>query len=113
MSTQPFTPITREQAAQILSVSIATIDNWILKGILPKPKGIGERLVYWHPDAFYSRLHALLHPEAEQGSEKSALPTTQQSTERKRSIRLNDAVDRSERSDAARLARLNQKTAND
>ncbi|HEY6644470.1 hypothetical protein [Povalibacter sp.] len=109
MSTQPFTPITREQAAQILSVSIATIDNWIVKGILPKPKGIGERLVYWHPDTFYSRLHALLQPEVAQGSEKAALSPPQQSMETKRPTRKNDAVDRSERGDAARLARLNQK----
>lgn len=109
MSTQPFTPITREQAAQILSASLATIDNWILQGILPRPKRIGNRLVYWHPDVFYSALHALLHPGAEQGSDRAAMTISRQSTEPKRSNRKNDDVDRSERNDAARLARLNQK----
>ena len=84
MSTQPFVPVTREQAAEILSVSIATIDNWILKGILPKPKEIGERRVYWHPDEFYSRLHAYLQPQADQGNEKPTVPVPQQSTEPKR-----------------------------
>lgn len=109
MSTQPFTPVTREKAAELLAVSIATIDNWILKGILPKPKRIGDRLVYWHPDVFYLALHALLHPGAEQGSNNAAVATTLQTSDPKRSNRKNDDVDRSERNDAARLARLNQK----
>ena len=109
MSTQPFTPVTREKAAELLDVSIATIDNWILKGILPKPKRIGDRLVYWHPDVFYSALHALLQPGNEQGSDNAAVRIPQQSAVAKRSTRKNDPVDRSERNDAARLARLNQK----
>ena len=50
MST-PYKLITKEAAAELLSVSKRTIDNWIADGTLPMPTSIGRR-VYWHPDAF-------------------------------------------------------------
>lgn len=50
MST-PYKLITKEAAAELLSVSKRTIDNWIADGTLPIPTSIGRR-VYWHPDAF-------------------------------------------------------------
>lgn len=47
----PYKPITKEAAAELLSVSKRTIDNWISDGKLPMPTSIGRR-VYWHPDVF-------------------------------------------------------------
>ncbi len=47
MST-PYRPVTKEAAAELFSVSIRTIDNWIANGTLPMPKSVGRR-VYWHP----------------------------------------------------------------
>ncbi len=43
--------ITKEMAANILSRSIGTIDNWVRKGLMPQPKKIGH-CVYWHPEVF-------------------------------------------------------------
>ena len=43
--------ITKEAAAELLTVSKRTIDNWIADGTLPMPTSIGRR-VYWHPEAF-------------------------------------------------------------
>lgn len=48
-------PITKEKAAEILSVSKRTIDNWISDGTLPEPTNIGRR-VYWHPATFFGWL---------------------------------------------------------
>ncbi len=50
----PYQPITKEQAAEILSVSKRTIDNWIADSTLPPPTAIGRR-VYWHPTTFYGK----------------------------------------------------------
>lgn len=50
-----YTPITKEHAAHILSVSKRTIDNWLADGTLVKPSSIGRR-IYWHPDVFYGWL---------------------------------------------------------
>lgn len=47
----PYKPITKEVAADLLTVSKRTIDNWIADGTLPMPTSIGRR-VYWHPDVF-------------------------------------------------------------
>ncbi len=61
MSTAPFKPITREQAAEILSVSLSTLDAMIASGVLPPPRPLGDcRKLYWHPDVFYGALHRLL-----------------------------------------------------
>lgn len=43
--------ITKERAAELLSVSKRTIDNWIADGTLPQPTALGRR-VYWHPESF-------------------------------------------------------------
>jgi hypothetical protein len=66
MSTQPFTPITREDAARILSVSVTTIDHMIVTGVLPLPRTLGaQRRLYWHPDDFYGALNRALRPVAQ------------------------------------------------
>jgi len=41
--------VTKKHIADVLNVSIRTIDFWIAKGILPKPTHIGRRC-YWQPD---------------------------------------------------------------
>ena len=57
--TVPYQPITKEDAATILSVSKRTIDNWLADGTIVEPSNIGRR-VYWHPDIFYSWLNERL-----------------------------------------------------
>jgi excisionase family DNA binding protein len=53
----PFKPITREQAADILSVSLSTLDTMIDSGALPAPRPLGgRRRLYWHPAVFYGHL---------------------------------------------------------
>ena len=47
----PYKLITKEAAAELLTVSKRTIDNWIADGTLPMPTSIGRR-VYWHPEVF-------------------------------------------------------------
>jgi len=59
MSPVEFRPIVKERAAEILSVSKRTIENWIAAGEMPAPIKIGRR-VYWHPDTFYAWLNRKL-----------------------------------------------------
>ena len=61
--TEPYQPITKEAAAQILSVSKRTIDNWLADGTIVEPSNIGRR-VYWHPDVFYRWLNERLGVQA-------------------------------------------------
>lgn len=51
MTATPFEPVTKQRAAQILSVAIRTIDLWISIGEMPAPRHIGRR-AYWHPSDF-------------------------------------------------------------
>ncbi|MEX3944353.1 helix-turn-helix transcriptional regulator [Paraburkholderia sp. BR10937] len=77
MSTTPFTPITKESAAQILSVSVRTIDHYVADGRMPAPVHLGRR-AYWHPDAFYGWLHralgALGADESKEEAQRGAPP---------------------------------------
>ena len=59
MPSVDFQPIIKERAAEILSVSKRTIENWIAAGEMPAPVEIGRR-VYWHPDTFYGWLNQKL-----------------------------------------------------
>ena len=59
-----FKPITKEAAAEILSVSVRTIENWVSAGTLPVPASIGGRR-YWHPQVFYGWLGQSLAIHAE------------------------------------------------
>jgi hypothetical protein len=63
MSVLPLTPVTREDAARILSVSLSKLDEMIEDGILPPPRTLGGRRLYWHPHIFYSRLDQLLRSD--------------------------------------------------
>lgn len=66
MATCSYQPITKEKAAEILTVSLRTINYWIADGTLPSPVSIGRR-VYWHPENFYAwldrRLGAVSEPD--------------------------------------------------
>lgn len=54
-----YQPLTKQKAAEVLSVSKRTIENWISDGTLPPPHAIGRR-VYWHPRIFYAWLDTRL-----------------------------------------------------
>ena len=61
---EPFKPVTREEAAEILCVSLTTLDELIKAGTFPPPRSIGvQRRKYWHPDVFYSCLEKALMTE--------------------------------------------------
>jgi len=61
----PFTPLSKQAVADLLDISIRSVENWINEGILPAPAKLGNR-VFWHPDAFYGWLSKrLLEPAAE------------------------------------------------
>lgn len=55
----PFQPLTREDVARVLQVSVRCIHDWVGRGVLPAPKPI-EGVVRWHPDIFYGWLDQLL-----------------------------------------------------
>lgn len=50
-----FKPLTKDTIADVLGISLRTIENWVNDGTLPAPKKLGNR-VYWHPNAFYAWL---------------------------------------------------------
>lgn len=74
MSVSPFTPMTKEDVAQVLGVSIRTIENLVKAGMMPPPGRIGGR-VLWHPGVFYEWLDKELRAScsAAEAPELSAL----------------------------------------
>jgi predicted DNA-binding transcriptional regulator AlpA len=58
-----FKPLSKEDLANVLGVSIRTIENWVNEGILPAPTKLGNR-VYWHPNSFYAWLDRRLSADA-------------------------------------------------
>ena len=48
----PFTPLTKDDVAQVLGITPRTVENWVDQGNMPRPACIGNR-VYWHPELFY------------------------------------------------------------
>lgn len=51
--------MTKEHVADVLGVSIRTIENLVKAGKMPAPGHIGGR-VLWHPDVFYTWLDEAL-----------------------------------------------------
>lgn len=71
---ESFTPLTKQTVADVLGISVRSVENWINEGILPAPVKLGNR-VYWHPEVFFGWLsRRLLEPVAEGGE---ATPTPQ------------------------------------
>jgi predicted DNA-binding transcriptional regulator AlpA len=61
MTCEPFKPITRQMAVEILGISLTTLDALVASGALPVPKPIGStRRVYWLPEVFYEYLRQTL-----------------------------------------------------
>lgn len=54
-----FKPLTKNDIADVLGVSLRTVENWVNDGTVPAPKKIGNR-VYWHPNVFYAWLEQRL-----------------------------------------------------
>lgn len=72
-----FKPLTKDDIADVLGVSLRTIENWVNDRTLPAPKKLGNR-VYWHPNIFYTWLEHRL--TADDASEEVAELATQQPT---------------------------------
>ncbi len=55
MSVTSFRPLTKSDVAEILGVSIRTIENLVKSQKMPAPGHVGGRAL-WHPEIFYSWL---------------------------------------------------------
>jgi excisionase family DNA binding protein len=104
----PFKPITREEAAEILCVSLSTLDNMVASGAMPAPGSIpGSRRRYWHPDVFYSWLDQQLRKEACGDTTQAPAAALQMRKRRGRGSAPQGIADRARARDAARIAELN------
>lgn len=63
-----FKPMSKEDVADVLGVSVRTVENWVNEGTLPAPTRLGNR-VYWHPNAFYAWLDQRLSAEGSRSCE--------------------------------------------
>ncbi|KUY86657.1 AlpA family transcriptional regulator [Burkholderia sp. RF4-BP95] len=69
---ESFTPLTKQAVADVLGISVRSVENWINDGTLPAPVKLGNR-VYWHPEVFFGWLsRRLLEPVAEGAAETPA-----------------------------------------
>jgi excisionase family DNA binding protein len=64
--TTAFKPLTKDDIAHVLGVSLRTIENWVNDGTVPAPKRLGNR-VYWHPTVFYGWLEQRLNADDDRG----------------------------------------------
>jgi len=106
----PIKPVTREEAAEILSVSLSTLDNMIAAGLMPAPTTIGgTRRKYWHPEIFYSWLDKVLRSESESVEAHRAppQPTTAQKVPGRKAASPMGIADRARARNAQRIAQLN------
>lgn len=108
MAIAPFTPVTREEAARILSVSLGTLDAMIEAGELPAPRSLGGRRLYWHPDVFYGWLDKLLRGETNPAADSAGeRPAPSRKLAPKIPSSETDAVEKSRVRNARKLAELN------
>lgn len=70
-----FEPMTKENVAEVLGVSVRCIENWVAEGLLPSWRKIGTRC-FWHPDAFYGWLADYLKSDQPELLDVAAIPTT-------------------------------------
>jgi hypothetical protein len=67
-------------AAEILSISLTTLDALIAEGIIPPAKPLGSsRRLYWLPDEFYGHLRRMLGSGEAVDSSAKAPPTSPES----------------------------------
>jgi hypothetical protein len=64
--------VTKEIAAEVFSVSVKTIDNYIKDGLLPPPKRFVSK-EYWHPDDFRTFLARTFQAAAEANDRAGAI----------------------------------------
>lgn len=62
-TTATFKPMSKNDVADVLAVSLRTIENWVNDGTLPAPTKLGNRC-YWHPVGFYAWLDRRLLGDA-------------------------------------------------
>lgn len=99
-----FKPLTKDDIAVCLNVSLRTVENWVGDGTLPSPKKLGNR-VYWHPDVFYAWLSKRLMDEGERDVDAEAA-VTQNVNRNVQSKPVKSEVDRLRAKDQAKLERL-------
>ncbi len=113
----PFNPLTVDDVAAVLGVSVRTVENHIEEQGLPRPVKIGK-IRYWHPEVFYGWLDRVLRGGAEaargqavtdvgrkgEGAEPVAIPGGR--TRARAEPRLS-AVERARIRDEAELRKLN------
>lgn len=58
-----FQPLTKEDVADVLGVTVRCIENWVEEGVIPSWRKIGTRC-FWHPDVFYGWLSDYLKSES-------------------------------------------------
>lgn len=109
----PFTPITREQAAAILSVSLSTLDAMIAAESIPEPRALpGGRRKYWHPDIFYTWLDQQLRGDAREHENAPPEEPTHSAPAKGKSSTASNSIAASARArDAHRLRQLNEGTS--
>lgn len=114
MGTYSFEPITREMAADILKVSVGTVDKLVRSGILPRPQPLGDqRKLYWLPEPFFSSVRRALQAREsrETGDEthaaRSVLPVLADTPVQERPPKPRPAADRAARRTLARVKKMN------
>ena len=71
-----FKPLSKTDLADVLGVSIRTVENWVNDGTLLAPAKLGNR-VYWHPSTFYAWLDRRLSCEGVAQDASQAAPLEQ------------------------------------
>lgn len=90
-----FKPLSKEDLADVLGVSIRTIENWVSEGILPPPTKLGNR-TYWHPNAFYAWLDRRLSADASTPEETQDSATETQTARAKPKARGQSVIAKTE-----------------
>ncbi|HEX7935772.1 MAG TPA: helix-turn-helix domain-containing protein [Paraburkholderia sp.] len=78
---QAFTPLTKQAVADLLDISVRSVENWINEGVLPAPVKLGNRL-YWHPEVFLDWLSRRLQVPPEQGQKAATTPAAKKHRDR-------------------------------
>ena len=73
--THAFKALCKVDIADVLGVSIRTVENWVGEGKVPRPVSLGNR-VYWHPVLFFEWLDQHLRGEAERPLSDNLKATT-------------------------------------
>lgn len=110
----PFKPITREEAAEILSVSLSTLDNMIASRAMPAPVSLnGSRRKYWHPELFYGWLDRELRQDASKTGElqEASFRGNPSKPLGRKSAPAMGIAERARARNAARIGKLNEEGA--